>query len=120
MSTTILKASWLPYPAIRCWRPNTRCPAPVQQSIDLVISPVPGWKGQVPTWFGISCRIGRVSLWLPIQEQVGQYREFSLLALLPRDDLKEAPPFVHLGAQFLVEYRGRLFLECASTSNQVI
>jgi hypothetical protein len=92
-------------------------PARVQQSLDLVITPVPGWRGQVPTWFGISCRIGRVSLWLPIREHAGHYREFSLLTLLPRADLKDAPPFILLGVQFLVEYRAGVLLDCATASN---
>src|SRR5438067_5763710 len=51
-------------------------PAAVLQMLDLVIKPAPGWRGQVPSWFGIPCRIGRVALWLPIQEHSGTYRKF--------------------------------------------
>src|SRR5947209_4850063 len=58
-------------------------PRAVQENLDLVIRPEPGWRGQVPSWFGVACRIGRVAMWLPIADNPGQLREFSLLALLP-------------------------------------
>jgi hypothetical protein len=80
-------------------------PAAVLDRLDLVIGPVKGWKGQIPTWFGSPCKVGRVKLWLAILEEIGPYREFSLLALFPRKDIEDAPPFVQLGTQFLLEYR---------------
>jgi hypothetical protein len=89
-------------------------PPTVFERLDLVVLPERGWKGQVPTWFGIPCRIGRVTMWLAVQEAAGPYREFSLLALFPRHDLEDAPPFIYLGTQFLLEYRAELRLDCSS------
>jgi hypothetical protein len=83
--------------------------------LDLVILPVRGWRGRVPTWLGIPCRIGRVTVWLLVQEDLGRHREFSLLVLLPQGEPEDAPPFIHLGMQFLLEYRARVLLDCSST-----
>jgi hypothetical protein len=88
-------------------------PPTVLERLDLVIVPEKGWKGRVPTWFGIPCRIGRVTIWLSILEEPKLYREISLLALFPRHDLEDAPPFVQLGTQFLLENRGNLVLDCS-------
>src|SRR5712692_7374819 len=55
-------------------------PRTVLERLDLVIGPERAWKGQVPTWFGVPCRIGRVKLWLSLLEEAEPYREFSLLA----------------------------------------
>jgi hypothetical protein len=93
-------------------------PRAVFQFLDLAIAPERGWKGQVPTWFGIRCRIGRATLWLPIQEYPGQYRELSLLALLPRQDLEDAPPFILIGTQFLLEHEARIELDCSSVKSR--
>jgi hypothetical protein len=41
-------------------------------------------------------------------------RSFSLLVLLPDQDLDDAPPLVHLGDQFLVEYQVQVALDGAS------
>jgi hypothetical protein len=79
--------------------------------LDLDVNPVPGWKGMIPTWFGITCRIGRATLWLPVQENPGQLRSFSTLVLLPQLELTDAPPFVHLGTQFLIEHQAEVFLD---------
>jgi hypothetical protein len=92
-------------------------PRTIRELLDIVITPVPGWRGQVPTWYGIPCRIGRVTLWLPIEENPGAYHQFSLLVLLPRDELEDAPPFVHLGTQFLLEYQAQVVLDSSSLSN---
>jgi hypothetical protein len=70
----------------------------------------------VPTWFGIPCRIGRARIWLTFVEGPGVYHEFGLLALFPRHDLQDAPPFVQLGTQFLLEYAGAVHLDCSSLS----
>jgi len=78
-----------------------------------MVMPERGWKGQIPTWFGVPCRIGRVKMWLSVLE-AELPREFALLALLPRHDLEDAPPFVQLGTQFLLEYRAKLDLDCSS------
>jgi len=86
----------------------------IRELLDLQIRPAPEWKGIVPSWFGISCGIGRVTLWLPIAEDSGLHRDFSLLVLLPKEDLPDAPPFIHLGTQFLMEYCAQVFLDCSS------
>lgn len=99
-------------------QPLSVVPPTIRAHLDLVIAPVPGWKGHVPTWFGVGCRVGRVELWLPVEETPGQYRRFSLLALLPRHHLDDAPPFIHLGTQFLLEYRAHVRLDCSSVGGQ--
>jgi hypothetical protein len=53
-------------------------------------------------------------MWLAVQGTLGQYREFSVLALLPRRDLEDALPFISLGTQFLLEYQGQVHLNCSS------
>jgi hypothetical protein len=97
-------------------QPLSVIPAAIRQMLDLVIKPVSGWRGQIPFWFGIPCRIGRAALWLPIQENPGEYREFSLLVLLPQRELKDAPPFIHLGTQSLLEYGAQVFIDGSSIS----
>jgi hypothetical protein len=55
---------------------------------------------------------------LSAQEYPGQYRELSLLVLLPTLDLEDSSPFIHPGTQFLVEHRAQLFLDCSSPGSQ--
>jgi hypothetical protein len=86
-------------------QPISLIPREVQDRLELVISPERGWRGQIPSWFGVPCRIGRVQHWLPIEEEAGRYRDFALLALLPREDPDDAPPFILLGTQFLLEFQ---------------
>src|SRR3712207_260841 len=104
------------------WRQRSDCliatgqalsviPRRARELLDPQIRPAPGWKGHVPSWYDVPCGIGRVTLWLPIEQNLGQFRDFSLLALLPRDEVPDAPPFIHLGMQFLLEYRGQLHLD---------
>lgn len=94
----------------------------IRNLLDLEITPAPGWKGFPLTWFGVPCRIGRVTLWLPIQEAAGQLQPFSLLALLPQQDVLDAPPYIQLGAQFILEYRVQVILDttAAGSSRLVI
>jgi hypothetical protein len=143
-TTTILKPSRLPFPApavhyvCESWltcgsspgtgylyrervdsllatgQPLSVVPLGIQQFLALEITPAPGWKGQVPTWFGVACRIGRLRIWLPVWESPGTYREFSLLALLPRAELDDSAPLLQLGTQFLLEHRAQVVLGCTS------
>jgi hypothetical protein len=92
-------------------------PRMIQDDMNLAITPEPGWSGQVPTWFGIPCQLGRVTAWLPAQDHPGHYRPLSVLALFPKDELTDAPPFIHLGTQFLLEHRAQVHLDCASAGN---
>jgi hypothetical protein len=92
-------------------------PATIRDTMEVVVEPVRGWKGRVPSWYGIACRIGRVTLWLPIEEEPGRYRELSLLGLLPKEDLEDAPPFILLGTQFLLEYQAQVVLDCSGATN---
>ncbi|MCI0458967.1 MAG: hypothetical protein L0Z62_18570 [Gemmataceae bacterium] len=95
-------------------QPLSVVPHSIREQLDLVIRPEPGWKGQVPAWYGIACRIGRVSLWLPIEENPGELRELALLTLLPKQDLEAAPPYIQLGTQFLIEYNAQLALDAST------
>jgi len=40
----------------------TVMPPTVTERFELEILPEPGWKGQIPSWFGIPCRLGRVTV----------------------------------------------------------
>lgn len=93
----------------------------VRHLLDPVITPAQGWKGIRPTWLDVPCHVGRVTVWLPIQETPGQSRPFSLLALLPQQDVPDAPPFIQLGVQFLLEYRIQVVLnEGGTAGNRLI
>jgi hypothetical protein len=89
-------------------------PRAIQHDLELVVAPVRGWKGQVPAWFGVPCRIGRVTVWLPVEDDSSPHRDLSLLALLPTQDLEDAPPFIHLGTQFLLEHQVQVVIDCSS------
>ena len=81
-------------------------PRNVQRSLRAVVTPEPGWRGDVPTWFGIDCDIGRVEMRLPVQASLGvPYWRFPLLVLLPVRPSRYDPSYIWLGSQFLEEYR---------------
>jgi len=93
----------------------------IRDRLDLEIKPAPGWQGFAPTWLGVSCHVGQVTLWLPIQETPGQFHSFSLLALLPQQDVPDAPPFIQLGVQFLLEHHVQVVLnETATGANRLV
>lgn len=54
-------------------------------------------------------------MWLPCQETSGQPRPFSLLTLFPQQDIPDAPPFIQLGTQFLLEYKAQVILNETGT-----
>jgi hypothetical protein len=93
--------------------PFSVVPPAVRNALDLDIRPARGWKGTSLTWYGIPCRLGRATVWLPVQETPGIHRDLSMLVLLPDEELTDAAPFVHLGAQFLREYHARVSLDCS-------
>jgi hypothetical protein len=90
MSTTLLTPAPLPYPTPTVhfratawwtcrssgqytWRNRSDCllatghplsvvPPTIRNLLDLDTTPVPGWKGTTPTWYGNACRIGRATL----------------------------------------------------------
>jgi hypothetical protein len=93
-------------------------PLPIRELIDIQVTPERGWKGQIPTWYGIPCRIGRVRLWLPTQAGPSSHRDFSLLALLPERELEDASPLIHVGTQFLLEHRAQVHLDCSSSDGR--
>ena len=92
--------------------PLSVLPPSIRDVLDVEITPVPGWRDSVPTWFGVKSSVGRVKIWLPVEATPRIYRNLSLLVLLPKDDLPDAPPFVHLGTQFLMEYQTQILLNC--------
>src|SRR5262249_2702674 len=80
-------------------------PYRVQKTLRAVVTPEPGWRGDVPTWFGIDCSVGRVEMRLPVQPSLGiPFWRFSVLALPDRASRRD-PPYILLGAQFLEEYQ---------------
>jgi hypothetical protein len=89
-----------------------------RHQLDAVVMPEPGWTGPVPDWQGIPCKIGRVEMWLFVEGNLAPH-SFSLLVLLPKREAPDAPPFVHLGVQFLLEYRARVRLDASSGSATV-
>ncbi len=96
----------------------TVMPPTVTERFDLKILPERGWKGQVPTWFGIACRRGRATIWLPILEGPAPLRALSLLALFPGEEVDDTPPFVQLGTQFLLEHRAELSIDYSSSAGE--
>jgi hypothetical protein len=92
-------------------------PPTIRNDMALDVYPVRGWRGQIPSWFGVPCRIGRVTIWLPIVENNGQLQSFSLLALFPQQELTDAPPYIHLGAQFFVEHQVQVVLDGQNPSS---
>ncbi len=50
---------------------------------------------------------------LPSSETVA-YRPFSVLVFLPDQNPPDALPYIYLGAQFFLEYRAAVTLDCAS------
>lgn len=100
--------------------PLSVIPRTARNGLDPVITPVPSWRGLAPAWLGVPCHVGRVTLWLPIQETPGQYRPFSLLALLPQQDVPDASPFIQLGVQFLLEYQVQVVLNETGTGSHYL
>lgn len=49
-------------------------------------------------------------MWLPTQETPGSFHPFPLLSLFPQQDIPDAPPFIQLGVQFLLEYQVQVVL----------
>lgn len=93
-------------------------PPGITERFDLDLLPERGWRGQVPAWFGVPCRVGRVTIWLPVLEGPALLRALSLLALFPRSGVADAPPFVQLGTQFLLEHRAELHLDYSSAAGE--
>jgi hypothetical protein len=92
----------------------------IREGLDLETFPVPGWTGVVPTWMGIPCRIARATVWLPILDPLGSYRSLPILVLLPQEDLPDAPPFIHLGAQFLLEHHVQVVLDEGERGDRLV
>lgn len=103
-------------------QPFSVIPLTARNSLDPEITPAPGWKGFTPTWLGVPCRVGRITLSLPNSELAGQFRTFSLLALFPQQEIPDALPYIQLGAQFILEYRVQVILDttAAGSSRLVI
>lgn len=56
-------------------------------------------------------------MWLPSQETPGQMRPFSLVTLFPKQNVPNAPPFIQLGMQFLLEYHVQVILNETGTGD---
>jgi hypothetical protein len=60
-------------------------------------------------------------MWLPSQETPGQMRSFSLVSLFPKQDVPDAPAFIQLGMQFLLEYQVHVVLnETGTGGNRLV
>lgn len=60
-------------------------------------------------------------MWLPSQETPGIFRPFSLLTLLPQQDVADAPAFIQIGVQFLLEYNAQVILnETGTGGNRLV
>src|SRR5262245_44899629 len=95
----------------------TVVPPTIRANLALVVTPVRGLLAAVPSWFGVPCRIGQSTVWLAVQETACHCGPFPILVLLPQRDLPGAPPFVFLGAQFLLEHQAQVFLDPANPGN---
>lgn len=73
-------------------------PLPRRRGVLAIADPVPH-TGSL-AWHGIPCQLVRIRIGLPV---VGQptLRPFRLLALLPTRPVRDVPPFLRLGAEFL-------------------
>lgn len=66
--------------------PFSVVPPSIREPLNLEIKP-PGFvPADEPSWRGIPCRFGRVSIWLPSADAPGKLEQFSLLTLLPEKD----------------------------------
>jgi hypothetical protein len=102
-------------------QPISVMPRTARNGLDPVITPAPAWKGFAPAWLGVPCRVGRVTLSLPIYGAPGQFHSLSLLTLFPQQDVPDAPPYIQLGAQFLLEYHIEVVLnESATGDNRLV
>jgi hypothetical protein len=70
---------------------------------------LPGIKA---TWFGQSCDLGRIDLWLPTDQSPYLRGPMSLLAKFPQTDPRGPPVPVLLGLEFFLAYQAefQLFL----------
>ena len=100
--------------------PLSIIPRTTRDGLDPEIIPAPGWKGLAPTWMGVPCHVGRVTLWLPTQETLVPFRPFSMLTLLPQHDVPDASPFIQLGVQFLLEYHVQVVLNETATGGNYL
>jgi hypothetical protein len=89
----------------------------IRDRLDVVCTPEPTWTGGGGEWRGLPCEVGRVQLWLPVQETF-LLRAFSLLVLLPEREPPDWLPYVLLGTQFLFEYQAVVTLDCSAGTGQ--
>jgi hypothetical protein len=84
----------------------------IRAGLDPVVKPARGWKAAVPTWRGVTAKVGRVELLLPVSShETSPLRPFSLLVLFPDEEPPDSLPYIYLGAQFFLEYRTGVALE---------
>ncbi len=71
------------------------------------------------SWCGVECRLVRVRIGLPIEGSPAP-RPFSLLALLPLRGMKDMPPLIRLGAEFLHANRTSVHLSSVPFAGQLV
>lgn len=86
----------------------------IRNRLNLEITPAQGWRRLALTWLGIPCHVGRVTMWLTSQETPGRPLPFSLLTLLPQQDVPDVP-FIQLGVRFLLEHKVQVVLNETGT-----
>lgn len=71
------------------------------------------------SWFGVPCVLVRVRLGLPVLGSPTP-RPFSLLALLPLRRVKDTPPFLRLGTEFLYAHGASVRLTTSPPRGELI
>jgi hypothetical protein len=69
--------------------------------------PIPGIRA---TWSGQPCDLGRIDVWLPVDQPPAVRGPFSLLAKVPRSDPPGDPVPVLLGLEFFLAYQAGFVL----------
>jgi hypothetical protein len=87
------------------------------QSLGIVCEDV---EHTVPlSWCGVPCRLVRIRIGLPVVDSPSP-RPFTLLALLPTEEVEDVPPILRLGAEFLTAHKASVRLFSAPCTGDLI
>jgi hypothetical protein len=86
-------------------------PRAVRRRLGVQVQTLPGWQGKsIPTWHGIPCRIGRITLSIS-----GFW--FNPLVRVPVLKKRWMPPYLLIGTEFLISKKAIVRLNCTSAVN---